>query len=101
MPKTNNEVQILVEWKNADYYEISTTLENKFEKSFSGSGTCMNGISDISFIVEEKQVNSFLSLLGDEMEELKRVYSKMKYRLGRVSDFYTEEGDIADAAPLV
>lgn len=101
MPKTNNEVQILVEWKNADYYEISTTLENKFEKSFCGSGTCMNGISDISFIVEEKQVNSFLSLLGDEMEELKRVYSKMKYRLGRVSDFYTEEGDIVDAAPLV
>lgn len=101
MPKTNNEVRILVEWKNADYYEVSTSLEDKFEKSFSGSGTCMNGICDASFIVKEKQVKPFLSLLEDEMIGLQGIYKKMSYRLGRVSDFYTEEGEIVDNAPLV
>jgi hypothetical protein len=100
---TKNEIRILVEWKNADYFEISHHLEDTFEKSFSGSGVSIgDATGDASFYVYENQVESFISLLTDEMENLKDTYKRMKYRIGKESDFYTEDGDyVRNSAPLV
>ena len=60
-----------------------------------------NGVADATFWVKEKQVNSFLTLLEDEMNDFKNRYKKLKYRLGKTSDFYTHDGDhVENAAPL-
>lgn len=98
-----NEVRILVEWKNADYFEVSVHLETIFEKSFGGSGVSLDDTTgDASFYVYESQVDSFISLLEDEMKEMKNKYKRMKYRIGKDTDFYTEDGDyVRNAAPLV
>lgn len=99
---TNNEIRVLVEWINGDYYYISEHLEEKFPKSFSASGILMtNNQCDASFYVKPKQVNSFISLLNDEMSNFKKKYKRMKYRVGKVDDFYTDCGDIVqNSIPL-
>jgi hypothetical protein len=100
---SKNEVRVLVEWKNADYFEISDYLENTFEKSFSGSGILISDkTGDASFYVSETQVKSFISLLTDEMGNFKNKYKRMKYRIGKENDFYTEDGNyVKNSAPLV
>lgn len=99
---SKNEIHVIVEWKNGDYEDISYHLEQTFEKSFSGSGVYItNSVADATFWVKENQVDSFLSLLEDEMKSLKNRYNKLKYRLGKTSDFYTHDGDhVENAAPL-
>lgn len=102
MSKIKNEVYVIVEWNNADYSQIGNHLENIFPKSFSGCGVSMfDEIGDATFYVKENQLNSFLTLLKDEMEYLRKSNKKMKYRLGKVSDFYTDDGSrVQNSAPL-
>lgn len=102
MSKTSKEVRVIVEWINADYFDISNYLEDTFSKSFSGSGTGMDGSCDAGFWVKENQVNSFISLVQDEMEKFRGTFNELEYRVGRCTDFYTPYGDrVEGAAPLV
>lgn len=102
MTKMTNEVHVIVEWTDADYTAISNHLEHVFNKSFSGCGISMfDDIGDATFYVKEKQLNSFLVLLRDEMEYLRKSNKKMKYRFGKTSDFYTDDGSrVQNSAPL-
>lgn len=79
---TTSESRVVVDWSNADYFEVSRYLENRFNHQFGGSGFLVgaNG-GDVSFWVKESSLKLFMSCLRKEMEELKNIYGNLSYTI--------------------
>ena len=88
MPTKVNEARVVVNWDNANYFEVSRHLEDIFEKYFSGSGVDLKTMAgDASFYVKEDQADAFIYLLETEMLHLKKEYYKrLTYSINKEQD---------------